>query len=378
MKDFLGIFKLFLIWRLVLFVIAFLAPFFIKSFGNRFPYVKELIASGLPSWVWPFGNFDGVYYLRIAQNGYQDQYSQAFFPLYPLLIRIFTFDNAFLLTGLIISNICFILALYLVFKIFNLDFSRETSWLALVLLIVFPTSYYFGAVYTESLFLLLVAATVLLSRKGRFLGAGLTAAFASATKIIGFLLTTYLIVELILQVRSNKIKVKSWEFARALLGILLAPLGTVAYMIYLKVAFNNPLHFLTSQPAFGASRSDQPFVLLPQVLYRYFKILTTVSFDSQAYFNAFLEVLFTVVPLALLVIFFKKIRLSFWVFMMAYLILPTMTGTLLSMPRFALISFLLFPLIAQKFEHYIKFIFLVFILLAIVLVSLYTRGYWVA
>ena len=116
---------LFFSWRILLFLTAFLATLVITKFGGRFPYVdRVLTVTGLPSWVWGFGNFDGVHYLRLAQDGYSAQYSQAFFPLYPLLIRIFNFlpkgnldanffvDPSYFYTGLILSNIFFAASLY--------------------------------------------------------------------------------------------------------------------------------------------------------------------------------------------------------------------------------------------------------------------------
>jgi len=83
---FKNIIKLFITWRLSLFLIAFVSIFLITKFGARFPYVDRVLEiTNLPSWIWGFGNFDGVHYLRIAQNGYTSDYSQAFFPLFPLL-----------------------------------------------------------------------------------------------------------------------------------------------------------------------------------------------------------------------------------------------------------------------------------------------------
>src|SRR3990170_8020324 len=88
---------LFVIWRILLFLIAFISPAVIPQFGARFPYYQErLIASGLPHFIWSFGNFDGVHYLGIAQHGYIYQFTQVFFPLYPILIKLFsliTLDN---------------------------------------------------------------------------------------------------------------------------------------------------------------------------------------------------------------------------------------------------------------------------------------------
>ena len=58
--------------------------------------------------------------------------------------------------------------------------------------------------------------------------------------------------------------------------------------------------------------------------------------------------------------------------------IPTLTGTLTSMPRYALMSFFIFPLVVEKSGRYFNGLILILALLEVVLVSLFTRGYWVA
>ena len=180
--TFARIIKLFLSWRIFLFGIAFLSTLVIANFGNRFPYAERVLTvTKLPDWVWGFGNFDGVHYLRIAQNGYDAEYSQAFFPLFPLLIRIFNFfpkgnldtnffvDPSYFHTGMILSAIFFILALYLLVKLWSKEYSAKIAWTSIVLLLTFPTSFYFGSIYSESLFLLLTVLTFWFVKKDKFI-----------------------------------------------------------------------------------------------------------------------------------------------------------------------------------------------------------------
>src|SRR3989304_8198475 len=111
---------LFVIWRILLFLIAFISPAVIPQFGARFPYYQErLIASGLPHFIWSFGNFDGVHYLGIAKDAYAYQYTQVFFPLYPLLIKLFSYLTSYslLVSGFLISNLAFLCGLVIFFKL---------------------------------------------------------------------------------------------------------------------------------------------------------------------------------------------------------------------------------------------------------------------
>jgi len=375
------IFKYFLTWRLFLFGVALFSIYIIPNFGARFPYYNTALEiTKLPNWIWGFGNFDGVHYLRIAQKLYEDTFTQAFFPLFPLLIKIFSHilprnlaldtrifvDPSYFYSGLFLSNVFFLISLPLLYKLYCLDFSKEISKLSLIMLLLFPTSFYFVSIYAESLFLLLSICSIYFLRKEKFILASVFISLATATKIFGLLLIiVYLIESLRTKVNTTKI-----------IGLLITPLGFLIYVTYLKLAFGNPFYFLTSQSSFGAQRLVNGLVFLPQVLYRYLKILTSVTIFSLPYLNAVLEVLFTVVALVFVLSLYKKMRLSYWLFTLSALILPSMTGTLSSMPRYVLVGFLALPFLAQS--KYYRQIVTVFGFLSILLISLFIRGYWVA
>lgn len=385
------ILALFLFWRLSLFFISFLAILFIPTFGGSFPYYNVVLTpTNLPSWVWGFGNFDGVHYLRIAQNGYDAQFSQAFFPLFPLLIRILNLfpknpalnieiyvDPSYFFTGVVLSNFFFLLSLIFFYKLIRIDFNKKIALGSLILLVSFPTSFYFGSIYTESLFLFSVLGAFYFTRKRKFLAAGVFSALSSATRILGLLLLPVLLVEIYLRIKKKEMRLHSEEFTKAIVGVLIVPFGILLYMLYLRLNFNNPLYFFTSQPAFGAQRSEN-LIFLPQVIYRYLKIFMAIPLQSQLLFNAVLEFSFTTISLVSLAIFFKKIRISYFIFTLGCLILPTLTGTFSSMPRYSLMGFLLLPYIIQATGRYYKFLAISFIALGIILLSLFTRGYWVA
>lgn len=392
----LEIIKIFIVWRIVLFAVSALAILFITDFGARFPYYNTVLEpTKLPSWVWGFGNFDGVHYLRIAQDSYSAQYSQAFFPLYPLLVRIFKeanillpkdpnldtrifVDPTFFYSGLILSNLVLLVALYFFYKLVILDYNKKIGLKSIILLLSFPTAFYLGSIYTESLFLLLTVGFFYLMRKQNFIAAGVLAGLASATRVFGLLLLPVFIADLYLKVKNKEILLTSEQFTKALIGILLAPMGTLLYMLYLRFEFDNPLYFLTSQPLFGAERVSNEIILLPQVLFRYIKIFLTVPPTSLPFFNAFLEFSFTLIVLGLLFVSFKKIRFSYFIFTFGSLLLPTLTGTLSSMPRYSLMSFLMLPFLVKFSGRHFKLMVVLFIILQMILVGLFTRGYWVA
>ncbi len=390
-SDLSFIIKSFLGWRVLLCVFAFLSTFLIVNFGNRFAYADRVLTiTHLPSWIWGFGNFDGVHYLKIAQSGYAADFSQAFFPLYPLFIRFFNFfpkdnlldpvlfnDPSYFYTAMVLSIIFFIGALYFTYKLFSENYNKKIAQISILLLLSFPTAFYFGAVYSESLLLLLTVLTFWFTKKDKFLLAGLFAALASATKIQGAILFIFLAVELWKKYRNNLSEQRK-HFTKDLLGILIAPLGLIFYMVYLKNTTGDFLYFLSSQPSFGAGRSSLPLIFLPQVIYRYLKIFLTVKVASLAFFNAFLEFSMTMGTVVVLIMAFKKMKFSYWIFSLLVVVLPTLTGTFSSMPRYVLMAFMLFPYLAVRYEKNIKLIIIAQAFLQIILLSMFIRGYWVS
>lgn len=386
------ILPLYLVWRAALFAIALVSIFVISKYGGRFPYVDRVLQiTHLPEWIWGFGGFDGVHYLRIAQNGYNAAYTPAFFPVFPLLVRLFTnfipknpildlslyVDPAYFYTGLILSNAFFLIALYLIYKLFRLDYDQKVSWSSLIFLLLFPTSFYLGSIYTEPLFLLLSALVLYESRKRNFLLAGIFCGIASATRIIGVLLAPVILIELFLAIKNGNIFLKSKQFIFSVIGLGLSVAGMASYMFYLWRNFKDPLYFISTQPFFGAERSST-IILLPQVIYRYIRIFMSTPIYSLQFLNSALEFVMALVPLILLIIYFKKIRFSYWVFMLLALIVPTLSGSFSSMPRYDLVAFPLLPVIVVKLGKYSRLVMTLSAILGIILLSLFIRGYWVA
>lgn len=372
----------FITWRVILLVIAAISPLIIPVFGEKFPYHREvLLVPHYESWFWVWGNFDGVHYLRIAMDGYTAQFTQAFFPLYPILIRIFgrLILNEYLVAGFLISNIAFVITLYFLYKLIAIDFSEKIIRKTIILLLIFPTSFYFGAIYTEGLFFLFVILSLYFGRKNQFLIASIFGFLASLTRFFGIFLLPALIMEYYLQ-HKEKINLRYiLHTIRYLKWLLLIPFGVIVYMLYLNSAFNNPFYFITAQPIFGAERTAGEIILLPQVIWRYIKIFLTVNPLSLAYFNAIFEFAATIIFIFLAILAFYKTRKSWAVFALFSVIIPTLSGTFSSMPRYVLVAFPTFLVLAQIKNKLLEFlIILVFSILLFVSVILFTRGYWVA
>lgn len=364
------IFYIFLSWRMGLFIVAFISGLLI-SFGNKFPYAESLLFnSHLPKFIWSFANFDGVHYLTIAKSGYAANFTQVFFPLYPILMRTLNIlINNYVLSGLIISNLAFFLSLVLFYKLLKLDFDDNKIINTILLFIIFPTSFYFGSIYTESLFFLFVIASFYSARKNNWLLAGFFGFLASLTRFFGVFLLPALLIECYLQKRS----------LRSVIPLMLIPIGLSLYMLYLKTNFNDPLFFIHAQPVFGAQRTSGDIILFPQVVFRYIKILLSVNPLSLPFFNALFEFIVSILFLFLSLAALIKTRLSYSIFSFVAYIIPTLTGTFSSMPRYVLILFPCFIIIGQLKSSVLKnLIYMIFLSLMITSIILFTSGYWVA
>ena len=200
-------------------------------------------------WLSVFALWDGRWYINIAQEGYSyqpgAQSNLAFFPLYPLLVRLamFLFRDA-LLSSLIVSNFSFLVAMLLFHALVRREFEdARVAHRAVVFLAFSPVSFYFSCAYTESTFLMLALGAFLAARRQRWLIACLCGALLSATRSIGFLIVIPLLVEFAMQNARSGAELKKLIQPRALLFALI-PFGLGAYMLFCHLRFDDPLIFM--------------------------------------------------------------------------------------------------------------------------------------
>lgn len=366
------IISLFVIWGLYLWMISLFAaynlPLSSKDFlgGGLDQYIENPLLYGL-------ANFDGEHYISIAQHGYQPL-THAFFPLYPLSIKFASFLSkdftTLVVAGVFISYTSFFIGLFMLFKLLQIDFSQRISLWVLTLLILFPMSFYFSAVYTESLFFCLTISSCYFYRKEKYILSGILGGLAAATRVVGIFLFPAFIIEMLLV----KKKVSLWLCA--------IPFGFIAYLVYLYLIIGNPLAFYNELSIFGIQRQGS-FVMLPQVFFRYLKIITTIGMENYLFWVTLFELVIASGGLILILKGFKnKIRISYLIYTLLSFILPTFTGSFSSLPRYILTLFPLFILLGINTVNksiIIKLLILIsFATILFMEKALFMRGYWVA
>ncbi len=166
-------------------------------------------------------SWDGGWFLNLAQNGYPHAYSYdptghitgnslAFFPLYPWLIRGGTFlglsygDSALVVSGL--AGMVGAVLIFLLAKALAGDgrlgerargAPRTVGYALVALVYAQPMSIVFSMSYTESLFVALVAGTLLAAYRRHWLVAGALGVLAGLTRPTGAALAVALAVAVI-------------------------------------------------------------------------------------------------------------------------------------------------------------------------------------
>ena len=225
--------------RAAIWVAAIFAFFFFEP--NRHPDAARWDSARLHDLgyftdIW--GRWDSDFFLRIAQNGYGDA-SAAFHPLYPALIAGLgrLFFGHYLLAGLVISLLCCLGSFVLLHHLAEERLGPDGAQRSVLYLAVFPMALFLQAVYSESLFLLLVLAAFALAERNRFAGAGLVAGLAILTRAAGLALLPALAL----------LAWRHRERLRSLAGIALAVPVAAIYPLVLWQQVGDPWAFSDAQ-----------------------------------------------------------------------------------------------------------------------------------
>lgn len=360
--------KIFLFWRIGLLAVTYLGSL-------TFPLIQNsgigAIGPGKSFDYWAsWAQWDGGHYLNIAAFGYLDITNYAFFPLFPTLAGIVHhFLKLDLITsGLLISNIAFVLFLIVFFKLVFSKYTKEVAYASTITLLLFPTSFFATAYYSESLFLLIVTLAFASLWRKNFLLAALLASLASLTRLMGVMLIVSVFYSYFASIKFNprKVNIKLFHIAAAFFGVSV-------YSIYLFFNLNDPLRFLTSQSNWQRTVTDPISTIVSYI----WPIVTR----QLRPFSDWLDLGFTLLFLSILILGIKKIPSSLWIFSMLAILIPTSSGTLTSMPRYLLASLGAFIIVGLYLTGKPKLKIIVWtasLLLQIFFAVRFINGYWVA
>ena len=336
------------------------------------------VADGIFS---PLAQFDAAWYLNIAEHGYgapalpgSTGETYAFFPLYPLLVRTLALGGGpgpQLVAAYVLSLACFLGALALLRRLVALDDGPRVADAAVLLLALSPAAAFFVAPYTESLFLLLSVGAFHAARTDRWAWAGILLAGASATKSGGVVVGLAVALLYLYGPRTGPARSRPpsarrvdlrprFPARRDALWLLLAPVGMLAFTVFLEVEHGEGLRWLRAQeewnrhlvaPFWGAVQG------VVSGVEGLFNLLTGATEEIR-----FTTPLHPIVLLAFLVAgaigtvgVLRELPAAYGVYVVISLALPLSSPThgepLMSLPRFLVVLFPLFWWMARAVER---------------------------
>ncbi len=381
-------------WRTGLLLLPFLFGTLIPTIWDPPPTTPSEVWTDRLLWGWT--RWDGEWYGDIATKGYWSDEPIAFYPLYPHLMRWLGFvlsagspDQAvFKLAGLVIASIASIYVCLWLYRLARLEYDEEIARLSVTYLLIFPTSFFMVAVYTESIFLALAIGAFYAARKERWGLAMLLTALAVLTKNQGIFVAAALLVEYAVQ--------RDWNWRkldRKILYFGIPALALGGWMLYNYLAFNNPLAFLTATQKYWYRYFSLPWNTFREGYSRLYATddtgvplaLQQQDYDMQLFDFAIVGCFLLLIPVVIRAVTRQRLRLAYAVFfglcLLQPLTSPRSISILTSLPRYYLLIFPAFFLLAQagrRFPFFNRFYFMVSLPLFGLLVARFVMGYWVA
>jgi hypothetical protein len=293
-----------------------------------------------------FARFDSGWYFGIARYGYEfvegGRSNLAFFPLYPMLMRYVAIAlgggrrNVYL-AGILISWTCFVVASALLYRLARHFCSEDAAVRAVIYTSVFPFGFFFGVVYSESLYLMLIVGSFLAFTEKRWLLGGLAGAALSATRVNGILALPALAWVAWQAAGQDRIARRY-----ALVGIALVPFGFEIYASFVYSLSGSFLEWMYSIQRWNYYPGGPPWTplvnLLTPMLTQPYRFLTEVPGATYDLLNG-LAVIFSLAMLPLV-----KVRLGwpYVLLMVMNLWLPLSSGVLEGTGRYCTVLFPMF------------------------------------
>ncbi|MFI5346704.1 MAG: mannosyltransferase family protein [Elusimicrobiota bacterium] len=190
-----------------------------------------------------FKTWDAQHYLFLSRFGYAPgSESNRFFPLWPLAVRAGAFlVRSHLVSALLLTNLLSLAALLLFHDYCARRRGEGSADAALLLLLAYPGSLFFGFPYSESLFVLLAVAFLAALDLKRWRWVALTAFLLPLTRSVGVAAAAPLVYQAYVHWR------RDGRVPRPLLLCLAAPfLGVAAYLLFMRAATGDAFFFFAS------------------------------------------------------------------------------------------------------------------------------------
>jgi len=245
---------------------------------------------------------------------------------------------------------------------------KKIAWQAVLFLIAFPTAYFLHAPYTESLFLFLSLACFYFLRRRKWSLAAIFGMLAGLCRITGFLLIPIFFIEYLDACRFSFRKIKK----DILWGVVLFLAPFIYLFINFKV-FDDPLYFLSVQKIYWYKDLNWPWL-------GFWHALNSFSYRPPLEYLmvGIFEIFFAFLLLLAIFLAWRKLPISYLTYLILNLLLITSSSFWLSIPRFEVVVFPVFVVLALLAKKQTVFFGLLSLslIMQFFFLSFFLRGYW--
>jgi hypothetical protein len=273
------------------------------------------------------GAWDGRWYRTVAANGYLlepgRQSDPAFFPLYPLLLRVVHgVGMGYVTAGVVLSQLAFLGALAAIAVLTHELLGAAIAHRTVVYLALFPMGFVFSMAYPESVVLCALALATVAALRSRWIAAAILMALASLTRPEALFISIPLGL---LALREHAPSKRGLAF-----GAVLAPFAALgSFAVYLGLTLHDPLAWTHAERAWGRQFTPLGIITAIHGLPR--------AVEGNAW--VLRDVAFLLVYLVLLWAALRANVPRSWVAAGAIVvILPTFSGSFHSIGRFGLLA----------------------------------------
>ena len=300
-----------------------------------------------------WSRWDANHFVVVAEHGWVDPVNAlparpaAFFPLYPLAMRsLMALSIPPVAAGLIISALATFVACAFLIKLADEEIGEGAGRRAAIYMLVFPTSVFLVAPYSEALFLAGAIPAFYLARKQRWLAASLPTAVAMGSRAAGMFLLVGLFFEFVRQ----SFRDRSWGGKRlrdASLALLIGVLPLLAYGFYLWKARGTPFQFFIDQrEGWGRDFPTHPVTAFLAT----WNTRIGAGYPANWIFAWRVEIVAAMAGVAVTLYAFFKRELGYAAYMGVFIVSLMMSSWYFSIPRMLLSFFPIFLFLAA-FSH---------------------------
>jgi Gpi18-like mannosyltransferase len=325
-----------------------------------------------------WARWDTGWYLDLAEHGYYlrgetltEQSNVAFFPLFPSLVRALIVPlpaawrttEVYLVAGLAVSNFSLLAALALLRQLLAArGFAPDLARRVMLYLLVFPTSFFTSAFYTEAIFLLVSVAAFYAAERRAWLAAGILGALTALSRPLG--VTVFVPLAWLLGEQAGwKPRQVPWRG----LWLLLVPAAFLG-------------HFMSLYPLTGHLLAP----MLVQQAWSRGLVWPWQTILSPSYIAFYITPLDELVALAVIPLAILAARLmrsaAYGIHLLLVTVPALFTGSVSSLGRYALVAFPIFVALTwlSRRPGLDRWVVAAAMLYQLGLMAAWTRFYWVA